>query len=68
MTDLGNAIQAVEGGLLPANRVQGRPQQPLKLRERLAHCRVPGIGLALIQQDKIVWSAGYELLEAGGDA
>jgi len=68
MTDLGNAIQAVEGGLLPANRIQGRPQRPLKLRERLAHYRAPGIGLVLIQQDKIVWSAGYGLLEAGGDA
>ena len=37
MTDLGNAIQAVEGGLLTANPIQGRSQQPLKLSERLAH-------------------------------
>ena len=37
MTGLGNAIQAVEGGLLTANPIQGRSQQPLKLSERLAH-------------------------------
>jgi len=68
MTDLENEIQAVEGGLLPANHIQGRSQQPLKLSERLAHYRVPGIGLALIQQDEIAWAAGYGHLEAGGDA
>jgi len=68
MTDLENEIQAVEGGLLTANHIQGRSQQPLKLSERLAHYRVPGIGLALIQQDEIAWAAGYGHLEAGGDA
>jgi hypothetical protein len=68
MTDLGNAVQAVEQGLLPANRIQGRPQRSLKLGEGLAHYRAPGIGLALIRQDEIAWAAGYGLLEVGGDA
>jgi len=29
---------------------------------------VPGIGLALIEQDEIAWAGGYGLLETGGDA
>lgn len=68
MTDLGNAIQAVEQGLLPLNRIQRRAQQSLKLRERLAYHRVPGIGLALIHQDENAWAAGYGRLEVGSDA
>ena len=68
MTDLEKAIQAVENGLLPANRIQGRPQQRFKLGERMAHLKVPGIGLALIQQDEIAWTGGYGVLEAGGHA
>ena len=68
MTDLKRAIQAVEEDLLPAIRIQGRPQERFGLGERMAHYKVPGIGLALIQQDEIVWTGGYGVLEAGGDA
>jgi len=67
MADLGKAIQAVEEGLLPAIRIRGRPQQRLKLSERMAHYRVTVIGLDLIKHDEIAWAGWYGLLEAGGD-
>ena len=47
MPGIEQAIQAVENGLLPAVRVQGRSRQPHTLSERMAHYKVPGIGLAL---------------------
>jgi CubicO group peptidase (beta-lactamase class C family) len=34
----------------------------------MAHYRVPGIGLALIERDEVAWTGGYGVLESGGDA
>jgi CubicO group peptidase (beta-lactamase class C family) len=34
----------------------------------MAHYKVPGIGLALIERGEIAWTGGYGVREAGGDA
>lgn len=67
MTYFEQAVQAVECGLLTAIRIEGRPQQPLRLCERMARYNVPGFGLALIEQGEIVATRGFGVLEVGGD-
>jgi CubicO group peptidase (beta-lactamase class C family) len=67
VTDLEQVVQAVESGLLSAVRIQGRPQQRMKLRERMARYHVPGFSIALIEHDEIAWAGSYGVLEAGGD-
>lgn len=67
MTYLERAVQAVESGLLPAVRIDGRPRQPMKLGERMARYNVPGFGVALIEHNEVAWATGYGVLEAGGD-
>jgi len=66
MTYIEQAEQAIEYGLLPAVRIEGRPQQPLKLSERMARYRVPGFGFALIENGEVVATKGYGVLEVGG--
>ncbi len=67
MTRLEQAIKAVENGLLPAVRVKGHRQKPMKLNERMARYKVPGFSIVLIQGDEIIWTQGYGLVEAGGE-
>jgi len=67
MTYLEQAEQAIECGLLPAVRIEGRPQQPLKLCERMARYKVPGFGFALIEDGEIASSRGFGVLEVGGN-
>lgn len=68
MTDLERAVQAVENGLRTAVAIQGRPQRPLSLRQRMDYYRVPGFSIALIEQAELAWAQGYGVLEAGGTA
>lgn len=67
MTMTEKAVQAVEGGLLTANRIKGRPQEQMTLQERMTYYRVPGFSIALIDQGEIAWTQGYGLMEAGSD-
>jgi CubicO group peptidase (beta-lactamase class C family) len=67
MTYLEQALQAIEYGLLPAVRIEGRPQPPLGLRERMARFRVPGFGVAFIEDAEIAAVRGFGVKEVGGD-
>jgi CubicO group peptidase (beta-lactamase class C family) len=66
MVDLEQAIQTVEGGLLPAIRIAGRPQPLFKLADRMAYYNVPGFSIALIQETEIAWTREVGLAKAGG--
>ncbi len=66
MTFLEQAEQAIEYGLLPAVCIEGRPQQPLRLCERMARYKVPGFGVALIENGEIAATRGFGVLEVGG--
>jgi CubicO group peptidase (beta-lactamase class C family) len=66
MRTLEKAVQAVEEGLLTANRIQGRPKSEFSLVERMAHFHVPGFSIALVDHKEIVWAKGYGITEAGG--
>ncbi len=58
-------IEAVEQGLLPAVLLRGqRPR--MSLTDRMAHHRVPGVSVAVIDDGRIEWAKGYGALEANG--
>jgi CubicO group peptidase (beta-lactamase class C family) len=54
------AIEAsVERGLLPAVRVQGEPVALAALSERMAAVKVPGLSIAVFDEQGVVWAKGY---------
>ena len=57
-------IQRVENGLLPGLVLKGQ-SAPMKLTERLAHYKVPGVSVAVINNGKLEWAKGYGVIEAG---
>jgi CubicO group peptidase (beta-lactamase class C family) len=59
-------IQRVENGLLPAVRIKGQTTA-MKLAERMAFYKVPGLSVAVINDGKIEWARGYGMIEKGGD-
>src|SRR5688572_26756285 len=60
-------IARVESGLAPRLFAEGQPVK-WTLQERMAHHRVPGVGIAVINDGKLEWARGYGTLEAGGSA
>lgn len=46
-------------------RVAGEPEPVMILTERMAHYRVPGVSLALIENGHIAWAEGYGVKIAG---
>src|SRR5262245_56892690 len=59
-------IQRVENGLLPAIMIKGQTTA-MKLAERMAHYKVPGLSVAVINDGKIEWARGYGVVEKDGD-
>ncbi|MBL8204022.1 MAG: serine hydrolase [Blastocatellia bacterium] len=57
-------IQRVENNLLPAIILKGRAE-PMKIADRLAHYKVPGVSIAVINNGKLEWAKGYGVAEAG---
>src|SRR5215510_16309671 len=58
-------IQRVENGLLPAVMIKGQTTA-MKLAERMAHYKVPGLSVAVINEGKIEWARGYGVVEKEG--
>lgn len=58
-------IQAVEHGLRGPVVVAGEISPVMSLTERMAHYKVPGVSIAVIDEGKIVWAKGYGLARAG---
>jgi len=60
------SIDAVENSLIPAvYKADGEPPL-LNLRDRMRHYRVPGVGIAVVNNGEIEWAKGYGVVEAGG--
>ncbi|HMV51582.1 MAG TPA: serine hydrolase [Blastocatellia bacterium] len=58
-------IARVEKGLLPAVVIKGQ-SGAMTIADRLAHYKVPGVSVAVINDGKLEWSKGYGVTEAGG--
>lgn len=51
--------------LSPARRVAGRPPVRWALADRLAHYKIPGVSIAVVDSGRIVWARGFGLKQAG---
>ena len=58
-------ISRVENGLLPGSVVKGQDLS-MKLAERMAFHKVPGVSIAVINEAKLEWAKGYGVLETEG--
>ena len=66
--DIQKKIQGIEKGLVPfTSGAPGQSSKGATLEERMAHFKVPGVSIALIQGNKLAWVKGYGTLQAGGE-
>jgi CubicO group peptidase (beta-lactamase class C family) len=57
-------IHRVDVGLVALDRSQGEAPIPASLIDRMRHYNVPGVSIAVIENEKIDWARGYGLAEA----
>jgi CubicO group peptidase (beta-lactamase class C family) len=57
--------ERVLGGLRPPVEAVGRPEVRWALAERMAHYKVPGVSLAVIEGGRVAWARGVGVKEAG---
>lgn len=60
-------IARVENGLLPRIAITGRPIPAMKIAERMADLKVPGVSVAVINNGAIEWARAYGVAEAGSE-
>ncbi len=63
-------IRGIENGLVEFNPdARGDAEAPsrLSLAERMAALKVPGVGIAVLDNGKVEWAKGYGVLKAGDD-
>jgi CubicO group peptidase (beta-lactamase class C family) len=63
--DANDRISRVENGLLPGTVIKGQDAS-MKLTERMAFHKVPGVSIAVINEGRIEWAKGYGVLETKG--
>ncbi len=56
----------VEKGLRAAGRVTGQTDSAYTMEERMRYWHVPGVSLAIIEDNRIVFARGYGVTEFGG--
>lgn len=59
-------VRRVEQGLLPLDAPRDPMLPTMSIEERMRHYRVPGVGVAVIQNGRVEWARGYGVTEAGG--
>lgn len=59
-------IETALQSLRPTIVVAGEPRLRLSLAQRMAHHRVPGVSVAVVEDGRIVWARGFGVKEAGG--
>jgi hypothetical protein len=67
MTELEQAIQAIEHGLLRVTRSSERPVKKMELIRRMKHYKVPGFSAAFVYQEELAWAKGFGVVEAGSE-
>jgi CubicO group peptidase (beta-lactamase class C family) len=59
------AVARVENGLLPAIVAKGQDAS-MKIADRMAFHKVPGVSIAVINGGRLEWAKGYGVFESGG--
>lgn len=62
VVDIGEEI---ENRLLPPVLIDGQRQHSQPIKDKMEHFKVPGISIAVINENKIVWTGGFGKLKAG---
>ena len=65
MTELEQALQAIEHGLLPVTKDKDHPPTKQDLRQRMSDYKVPGISIAFVYQEALAWTKGFGVVEVG---
>jgi CubicO group peptidase (beta-lactamase class C family) len=52
--------------LRPVARVTGRPDTAFEIQDRMRHFHVPGVSIAIVQDMRITYAAGFGVTEFGG--
>ena len=58
-------IQRIENGLLSGTVIAGETAT-MNLAERMAHYKIPGVSIAVLDKGEIAWAKGYGVLQAHG--
>jgi CubicO group peptidase (beta-lactamase class C family) len=58
----------IEHGLRPAVRLVGRPDTTFDVLERMRLYHVPGLSIAVVDGDRVVWAKGFGVKAFGGAA
>lgn len=64
--DLGRRIERVVNGLLPPVVIEGAELRKMKLADRMAALRIPGVSIAMIHDGAIQWARGFGVRSLGG--
>ena len=67
MTEIEQAIHAIEQGMMPVSNSNVDQVKKYELHQRMEHYKVPGFSAALIFEDELVWVKGYGLQEKGSE-
>lgn len=59
------AIARVTAGLRKGIAIKGEAPVTYSLAERMAHYKVPGVSIAVVDSGRIVWARGFGLKESG---
>jgi CubicO group peptidase (beta-lactamase class C family) len=65
VTELEQAIQAIEHGLLKVTQSNKPATKRMDLLQRMEHYKVPGFSAAFVNQDELAWAKGFGVVEAG---
>ena len=65
MTELEQAIHAIEHGLLRVTRSSKGSAKKMDLSQRMKHYKVPGFSAAFVYQEELAWAKGFGVMEAG---
>ena len=58
-------IARVEAGLLPPILLKGEPRVGMSLQDRMAHYKVPGISIAVVDAGALVWARSWGVVHSG---
>jgi hypothetical protein len=67
VTELEQAIQAIEHGLLKVTRSSKHPAKKMELIQRMTYYKVPGISVAFVNQEELAWAKGFGVVEADSE-
>ena len=68
---VGEKVERIENGLVafsPGAPDTGQAREKLTVPQRMAHYKIPGVSIAVINNNEIEWAKGYGMLVAGRPA